>query len=90
MRILLSLLVLFAVAGCSSGFDSTRVVVYADSARFYVRQNPVYDSRETVERLASEECAGRNGLAELEGELQPYPLDIRYAVYRCVPEETAG
>jgi len=81
---------LLAIGGCSSLFDRTAVVTYVDSARFYVRQNPIYDGEADVQRSAEDVCASRSARAELTEQLQPYPYDIRYAVYRCVPRDAAG
>lgn len=89
MRLVVSLLTLLLVSGCSEALNGPRMVQREDGA-FYIRHAPLTDSSASVGQLASAMCANRNGSARLLKVIQYYSFDTRFAGFRCVPSSAAG
>jgi hypothetical protein len=88
-RLVGMLMVVLPLAGCPEVGRGPRVVPY-DPGWFYVRHAPWIDGEATVAALAVEECRALAALPVLTNELQVYPFDLRYAVYRCKRTDDSG
>ena len=90
MQILVLAFAVLLLAGCPEVVRGPRLVQYNPNW-FYVRHMPWIDGNDAVAELAAEECrrAG-HGTARLDETLQIYPFDLRYAVWRCDPDEQAN
>jgi putative hemolysin len=85
MRVVVALLTLLLVSGCSEALNGPRIVQREDGA-FYIRHAPPTDSTRSVGALASAMCANRNGSARLQRVIQYYSFDTRFAGFRCAPQ----
>jgi hypothetical protein len=88
MRLVVAMLTLLLVSGCTEALNGPRMVQREDGA-FYIRHVPLTDSNVAVGELASTMCANRNGSARLRKVIQYYSFDTRFAGFRCVPPSAA-
>ncbi len=72
-----------ALSGCTEVYQGPRVVSYTDTS-FYIRHIPMLDSAATANEIAADLCTGGDRKAVLTDAYQDVPLDIRYAVYKCI------